>query len=127
MYRVSKQVLDRNLAWKPQAVQISHQFDEFFLTILVLRRFEIFPKTSHLKLAGTPCIVQYLCMYYVYLSLNVKVGHTTVYRILRRGHLLQLGCRHSSGRRQVSVGRVRRHHDHLVKLSSKACECKATV
>ena len=106
---------------------LTNFFDRKNSQILISRKFEIFTKTSHLKLVGTPCIVQYLCMYYVYLSLNVKVGHTTVYRILRRGHLLQLGCRHSSGRRQVSVGRVRRHRDHLVKLSSKACECKATT
>ena len=40
------------------AVQISLQFDEYFRQkiskILISRSFEIFTKTSHLKLVGTP-------------------------------------------------------------------------
>ena len=42
-----------------KAVQISLQFDEYFdrknFKILISHRFEIFTKTSHLKLVGTPC------------------------------------------------------------------------
>ena len=42
------------------AVQISFQFDEFFwqkkFKILISRRFEIFTKTSHLKLVGIRCM-----------------------------------------------------------------------
>ena len=43
-------------------MQISLQFDEFFWTknfkILISRRFEIFTKTSHLKLVGTACRIR---------------------------------------------------------------------
>ena len=39
-----------------KAVQISFQFDDFFDSIPILRIFEIFTKTSHPKLVGTPCM-----------------------------------------------------------------------
>ena len=60
MLRKAKKVVEVCLQ-SSQALQISLEFDEFYLTknfkILISRRFEIFTKTSHLKLVGTPCTI----------------------------------------------------------------------
>ena len=49
-------------------MQISLQFDEFFdrknFKILILRRYEILTKTSHLKLVGTHCILTWPQIYF---------------------------------------------------------------